>query len=731
MLKSLVLLAGAALPAFAFPGAVGNTIKYNWDIEWVNANPIVGPRGAARPVIGINGQWPLPTVEGTVGDVVEITINNKLVNETTGIHWHGIHQIGSSDMDGASHVTQCPVPPGSSFTYKFWLDQSGTYWYHSHTGSQYPDGLRGAFIVKDKVDPYAAKYDEEYLLTVSDWYNKQVPELLQSVFDKGNVQMRPPLPDGGLINDGKSANYPIVPGKKYKFRIVNMAALTGVFVFFEDHDFTIVEIDGVNVHEKEAKMLFITPAQRYSVIIEAKNTKTKNFGISAVFDMNPDFRNPVVPFVMNATGTLSYDAALGPAPQATVQNFNDRVEDTEIKPLVPTTLGKTDSQIHIDFSMGPDSNGVPRAYVNGKPFVSPKVPTLYSALTTGEDATNPEVYGQVNPFILKKGEVVELIVNNKHFAHHPFHLHGHHFQVCGRGAPGAGAAPDVSCGGTPMERDTVTIEGGSYAVLRFKADNPGVWLFHCHIEWHVPLGLSATFIEAPLTLQAELSIPQDHLAACKANCYPTKGNAGGNTVNHLDTSNYNTPEEFNDGAFFTFQECPAGNSTGGGNGTYTTSTLSTTITHTITSCPPKITNCPAHGNNTYVTTEVIPYTTTVCPVSKPTSAKPRPTFYGPPVEVVPWPDFLSHATYTKTATYTATISGKPVVKTGQIEVTEAVPISHVYPTYNGGAPGAPKPTGAPVPPPGLGGKPVTAGASRSVAGFSLAAVAGLLVAALL
>jgi hypothetical protein len=65
MLKSLVLLAGAALPAFAFPGAVGNTIKYNWDIEWVNANPIVGPRGAARPVIGM---WEKERGDGTWTD---------------------------------------------------------------------------------------------------------------------------------------------------------------------------------------------------------------------------------------------------------------------------------------------------------------------------------------------------------------------------------------------------------------------------------------------------------------------------------------------------------------------------------------------------------------------------------------------------------------------------------------------------------------------------------------
>lgn len=159
MYKSLALAAAAASTAY------GALIQENWDIEWVNR----APNGFNRPVIGINGQWPLPTLKGTVGDKVQITINNKLGNESTGIHWHGLHQINTNHMDGPAGGTQCPVPPGGSFTYEFELDHSGTYWYHSHTGTQYPDGLRGPIIVEDAPgeDPYAEEYDEEYLLTFS------------------------------------------------------------------------------------------------------------------------------------------------------------------------------------------------------------------------------------------------------------------------------------------------------------------------------------------------------------------------------------------------------------------------------------------------------------------------------------------------------------------------------------------------------------------------------------
>jgi iron transport multicopper oxidase len=730
MLKSLALLATAASSVLALvPATGGSTVKLNWDIEWVpNKNPLApSPRGAPRPVIGINGAWPLPTVEATVGDIVEITINNKLGNETTGIHWHGLHQIGTSYQDGSAHVTQCPVPPGSSFTYKFWLDQAGTYWYHSHTGSQYPDGLRGAFIVKDKVDPYAGQFDKEYLLTLSDWYNDQVPFLLDTViFNKSNVQMQPPLPAGGLINDGTGALYKIEAGKSYKFRVINIAAFVGFFLKFEDHEVSVIEIDGVTVKKTAAELIYLAPGMRYSVLVKAKaSAPEKNFAISALIDMQPNWRAPLpnVPAIY-LTGTLSYDAAKGPAAASPITDLTKIIDDLTLKPLVPHVLGKTDKTITLDFNMG-FQEGVPRAFINDKPFVPQKVPTLYTAKTTGQDALNPAIYGQINPFIVKKGEVVELVVNNlQTFAQHPFHFHGHHFQVCARGASQAGVAKDYECDDDAMMRDTVTIEAGSFAVLRFKADNPGVWLFHCHIEWHVPLGLSATIIEDPIAIQKELTIPQDHLDACKANCYPTKGNAAGNTKNPSDLTGFNEAVDFDNGALFQFHECAADNGTfpGGGSNASTTSTIYSTRTVTISSCAPTVTKCPYGHNGTFVTTEVIAVSTTVCPVSKSSTPVWRPTFHGPAPSLVPWGDHFDHVPFTKPVTYTATIDGKPVVQTSTIKGANIVPTgAPVIPTGTGGA--VFKPTGT--------AKPVTAGAAKAVTGFGAAAVAGLLAVALL
>jgi FtsP/CotA-like multicopper oxidase with cupredoxin domain len=86
------------------------SVTYNWDIGWVSA----APDGFERPFIGINGQWPCPPIHVNVGDTIQINVQNSLVNETTAIHFHGIFQTGTNEMDGPAMVNQCPIPPGGS-----------------------------------------------------------------------------------------------------------------------------------------------------------------------------------------------------------------------------------------------------------------------------------------------------------------------------------------------------------------------------------------------------------------------------------------------------------------------------------------------------------------------------------------------------------------------------------------------------------------------------------------
>lgn len=178
-----------------------------------------------------------------------------------------------------------------------------------------------------------------------------------------------------------------------------------------------------------------------------------------------------------------------------------------------------------------------------------KVPTLYTAATTGNFNTNETVYGAVHPFIVSYGDIVDIVVNNHDGSIHPFHLHGHHFQVLSRPQTNGGDWPGPDHAGgynpKPPRRDTVNVFPKSHAVLRFEANNPGVYLFHCHIEWHVEMGLTATIIEAPDMLR-DITIPKDHIEACKKAGVPFEGNAGGNVEDPLDTSNidYEPPLEY-------------------------------------------------------------------------------------------------------------------------------------------------------------------------------------------
>lgn len=111
MITSLFLLLVSGLVQFV----AAKDVYLYWNITWVNA----APDGYERPVIGINNEWPCPQVDVDVGDRLIVDVENSLGNQSTGIHWHGIHQYASGTMDGASSVTQCSVPPGSNIRYSF------------------------------------------------------------------------------------------------------------------------------------------------------------------------------------------------------------------------------------------------------------------------------------------------------------------------------------------------------------------------------------------------------------------------------------------------------------------------------------------------------------------------------------------------------------------------------------------------------------------------------------
>ena len=174
---------------------------------------------------------------------------------------------------------------------------------------QYPDGLRGPLIVHDAAAPYAGKYDEELVITLSDWYHKQMPELLPEYVSKANADAggKEPPPDGNLFNDSVKTKVPVKPGKTYLVRIINMGSFAGHAIYFDQHPFTAVEVDGVYVDAKEigTKNIRIATGQRWSFLMDTKNSTNKNFAIYTTLDVNmiepPPGYNP------NQTAWLVYD----------------------------------------------------------------------------------------------------------------------------------------------------------------------------------------------------------------------------------------------------------------------------------------------------------------------------------------------------------------------------------------------------------------------------------------
>jgi iron transport multicopper oxidase len=381
-----------------------------------------------------------------------------------------------------------------------------------------------------------------------------MPGLIKSFLSVSNPTGAEPVPNSALMNDTQNHTIAVEPGKTYFLRIVNMAAFAAQYFWIEDHTMIIIEVDGVYHKPTEASQLYITAAQRYGVLLTTKNTTSTNSAIVGsmdqdLFDVVPETLNP------NVTSYLVYnpDAALPTA------KFIDSFDPFDDMGLVPTDedLLYIDPAISVKLDVQMDNlgDGANYAFFNDITYVRPKVPTIYTVMTSGNMASNPVIYGSsTNTFVLKHNDVVEIVLNNHDPGKHPFHLHGHVFQAIARGEEDSGDwDPRAVTNGSltlprfPMRRDVLLVRPNGHIVLRFRADNPGVWLFHCHIEWHVDSGLIMTFIEAPEVLQRQMNtpgaVPADHFEACRALDPPMaiEGNAAGNTVNLLDLEGENLP----------------------------------------------------------------------------------------------------------------------------------------------------------------------------------------------
>lgn len=175
-LKKLHILSILILTFLPKSYATDHTVNLFVDYKCVNF------AGECRKALAINNQIPAPTLHFKEGDQVTINVHNNL-DEGTSIHWHGV--LVPWNMDGVENVSQDPIPPGKTFSYKFKLKQSGTYWYHAHADFQEQEGMYGGFII-DPLEPPAYHYTKDYVVVLSDWSNTSGDQIFANLKKDGH-----------------------------------------------------------------------------------------------------------------------------------------------------------------------------------------------------------------------------------------------------------------------------------------------------------------------------------------------------------------------------------------------------------------------------------------------------------------------------------------------------------------------------------------------------------------
>ena len=313
-----------------------------------------------RSFIAVNGRIPGPTLIVDKYKYVVVHVLNRLASESTTIHWHGMHQRDNNWMDGVEHITQCGIAPGTNFTYVFQATQSGTHWYHSHSGAQRTEGLFGALIVKEKHSQWnqlakiaqtaAGVSDfkdlpESHTLSLLDWQKENSIDLFTQIhssiryFDENEppndetiVFPRTHSVDGaevgpvsywsGLIN-GRGRHAETVPyirsrlsvftvetDKVYRFRLIGAQSLFAYRVSVDEHKMILIAMDGALVQPVTFDYIIIHSGERYDFLLKTLNEfelngKQRNNFIIRVETLEVEIQN-------TAEAILHYDTTTPP-----------------------------------------------------------------------------------------------------------------------------------------------------------------------------------------------------------------------------------------------------------------------------------------------------------------------------------------------------------------------------------------------------------------------------------
>jgi FtsP/CotA-like multicopper oxidase with cupredoxin domain len=459
--------AGASLGVFALPPALARAA--NPTAVSLRASSFahrIRPSGPETQVWGFNGSLPGPILRFAQGERVRIAVRNDLPQPTT-VHWHGLRVPNA--MDGVPQVTQLPIPMGGHFDYEFALDDAGSYWYHPHQMSfeQVARGLYGWFIV-DEARP--VEVDRELAWVLSDFKlgadNRQVE-------DFGNIR---DFGSGGRIGNtialnGRSTAAPVPvsvrAGERIRLRILNAASARIFLLDFTGHRPLVVAHDGQPVapHPLPHDLLALGPGMRADLVLDCIGAPGKRFAVWDRRDQGSEIARLVY------TGQKPVRTRPLPPPPMMAPN-----------PIAEPDLARA-TQHYIVFQggfLGKPAIGM----VDGKPLKVPEIMEKEKLAWTMNYTAAHEHSMMHVPFLhADKGEHIILKMINETDFEHPMHLHGHTFRVL--------AVNDRESQIKEL-RDTVLLGPHGSAEVAFVADNPGEWMFHCHILDHAAGGMMGT-----------------------------------------------------------------------------------------------------------------------------------------------------------------------------------------------------------------------------------------------
>lgn len=423
---------------------------------------LMGPGKPKTQVMAYNAQIPGPTIRIPQGKRVHFRIDNDL-DQPTSVHWHGIRL--ENGMDGVPGLTQDPIQPGEGFNYSFVAPDAGTYWYHSHLKSweQVGRGLYGPLIVDETVP---VDVDSDRVFVADDWRLDDAGQIAANFGHMRDASHGGRLGNWLTVNGDTKPTFMARPGERIRLRCISVANARIMEFAFPGLTAQMVAIDGqpLSASRPLDRALTLAPAQRADLIIDVPVNGGNEYVINEVSTGEPLAAALVV--------------ASGEPIRARVKEPWSLV--LPANPL-PHDLDLSDA-MSVDLLMEGGAMGQLReARYHGQMFDLRSL-----VMEKGKAwAFNGEAGKPPTPlFKAVTGQTVTINMINDTRWPHAMHIHGHHFRV-------------VQKNGIPVSdspwRDTELMEPGDETSIAFIADNPGKWLFHCHMLEHHMAGMGTWF----------------------------------------------------------------------------------------------------------------------------------------------------------------------------------------------------------------------------------------------